>query len=76
MKQKQYDFSSSSFPNDFWNEYDLHASYDALLKDYFILDEFLEEHGLKRISNSRYCNGRMGIMVTTDNNQPLPNLSR
>lgn len=76
MKNKGYNFSENSFPADFWKEYDSHAKYNMLLKDSYLPDEFLEENGLVRISEQKYCNPVMGYTVSVNYDNPLPNLKK
>lgn len=75
MKNNGYDLTSEDFQDDFWKEYDDHTVYDMLLRDYFITDSFLEENGLTRISEKKYCNPRTGYHISVNNNNPLPNLT-
>lgn len=76
MKNKGYNFSENSFPTDFWREYDSHAKYNMLLKDSYLPDEFLEENGLVRISEQKYCNPVVGYPVSVNYDNPLPNLKK
>ncbi len=76
MKNKGYNFSENSFPTDFWREYDSHAKYNTLLKDSYLPDEFLEENGLVRISEQKYCNPVVGYPVSVNYDNPLPNLKK
>lgn len=76
MKNRNYDFTLESFPKDFWEEYDKHAAYNIAVNDYFIFDEFLEDSGLIRKSSKRYCSEMYGWAVSTNSNNPLPNLKQ
>lgn len=75
LKKNNYDFSSDTFTTDFEQTYNEHSLYDPLFRDQFILDEFLEDNGLTRISEQLYCSERYGNTVSGNYNNPLPNLS-
>lgn len=76
MKNNGYNFSSNTFPADFWSEYDSHAKYNMGLKDNFISDEFLQDNGLIRISERSYCNEISAVYVSANYDNPLPNLKK
>lgn len=76
MKNNGFNLQSENFQEDFWKVYDAHAEYDMLLNASFITDEFMEENGLIKIGEGRYCNHRYGEYVSVNSNNPLPNLKQ
>ena len=76
MKKTEYDFTSLNFQVDFWKKFDQNAPYDMLLKDNFLLDEFMLENGLIKISDQRYCRITTGTYISSRYDNPLPNLKK
>lgn len=76
MKSNEYDLSSKNFQSDFWKIYDEHAPYDMLLKDNFLLDEFIEQNGLIKINDRRYSSARYETVIEANHNNPLPNMKK
>ena len=76
MKSTGYNLNSKTFQSDFWKIYDEHASYDMLFRDNFLLDEFIEQNGLVKISNRRYSDARYGTVIGANHNNPLPNMKK
>lgn len=76
MKSTGYNLNSKTFQSDFWKIYDEHAPYDMLLRDNFLLDEFIEQNGLVRICDRRYSAARYGTVIEANHNNPLPNMKK
>lgn len=73
MKNSGYDINDNNFQKQFWEIYDKNSVDDTLLHVTALKDEFLENNGLIRKKNERYCIDRSDYFVSRITSEQLPN---